>query len=83
LLHNLSARRRLLHKAWRDYFFGQGETPEMDMPKLKIIAAERCCRPLADEAQIGWEAAAYLTLEAMQDGRHRARRPAASARCRR
>lgn len=53
------------------------------MPKLKIIAAERCCRPLADEAQIGWEAAAYLALEAMQDGRHRARRPSTSARSRR
>jgi hypothetical protein len=83
LLHNLSARHQLLHKAASGYFFGQYKTPEMDMPKLKIIAAERCCRPLADEARIGWEAAAYLTLEAMQDGRHRARRPAASALCRR
>jgi hypothetical protein len=72
-----------MHKARRGYFFGQIETPEMDMPKLKIIAAERCCRPLADEGQVGWEAAAYLTLEAMQDGRHRARRPSISARSRR
>jgi hypothetical protein len=64
------------------YFFGQ-RNPEMDMPKLKVIAAERCCRPLADEAQIGWEAAAYLALEAMQDGRHRARRPSTSTRSRR
>ena len=53
------------------------------MPKLKIIAAERCCLPLTDEAQIGWEAAAYLTLEAMQDGRHRARPLSTSARSRR
>ncbi|WP_176730494.1 hypothetical protein [Devosia insulae] len=53
------------------------------MPKLMITSTERCCPVLADEAQLGWEAAAYLTLEAMQDGRIRMRRARPSPRSRR
>lgn len=53
------------------------------MPKLRSIDTESCCPTLAAEAQLGWEAAAYLALEAMQDGRIRARRASPSPRSRR
>lgn len=53
------------------------------MPKPKIVTTGRCCPELACETQIGWEAAAYLALEAMQDGRFRARRQSAPPRSRR
>jgi len=52
------------------------------MRDLRTSTTERCCPPLTDEAQLGWEAAAYLALEAMQDGRIRARRAKASGRSR-
>jgi hypothetical protein len=56
---------------------------EMQMHKPKLVPTERCCVEMACEAQLGWEAAAYLALEAMQDGRFRARRPSTLPRSRR
>ncbi len=53
------------------------------MHKPKLVPTERCCVEMACEAQLGWEAAAYLALEAMQDGRFRARRPSTLPRSRR
>jgi|GEM_PF-5405733 len=50
------------------------------MREFRTVTTERGCPTLVGEAQLGWEAAAYLALEAMQDGRIRARRPRASPR---
>ena len=53
------------------------------MRELRTIGTARCCPTLADEAQLGWEAAAYLALEAMQDNHIRTRRTRAQPRTRR
>lgn len=53
------------------------------MRKLKLVPGESCCAEMAGETQAGWETAAFLVLEAMQDGRFRARRPNTSPRSRR
>jgi hypothetical protein len=63
------------------YLTGQQTNPEMDMPNLKIIARESCRCELPAENQIGWEAAAYVALEAMQDERLRTRRAARAGAC--
>jgi hypothetical protein len=55
----------------------------MQMRKPKLVPTERCCVEIACEAQLGWETAAYLALEAMQEGRYRVRRPSTSLRSRR
>jgi len=52
------------------------------MPKLRIIDTVACRSTMPGEAQLGWEAAAYLALEAMQDGRIEVRRAPASRRSR-
>jgi len=55
---------------------------KIQMPKLTIIDTEACRTTMPGEAQLSWEAAAYLALEAMQDGRIRARRARPSPRSR-
>jgi len=46
------------------------------MPRLELVTTPYCTCRLPREAEIGWERAAYLTLEAMDDARARNRRPA-------
>jgi hypothetical protein len=52
------------------------------MAKLKLVTTPWCTCRLPQEAEIGWERAAYLALEMMEDARLPRRVPSGAVRSR-